>query len=345
MSMLLLQPKSIPTPVELAVQLRESLLTRASDGAIFLQQLHYWICKGQGKVVDGIRWIYNTYDEWRQADNMPWLSEWDFRVITSALHALGLIRSEFLSDDKRDRTKYYTINYEHPWIKTYICEDDSDASEDSNPVHPSVDPESRTEITPQIIFKEQQQNAAAFLEKTVEEETSSQSLATLIDQTELVDDEPELIDEDHFSEAPQPQKLVPEEYRQILSEVRAADVPLSPELQRLVLKSSVEVVRSALAALLERRLKSNVANPAGYLTRAIQGQWKPTVAVDVTEHKGGIPEEVRPPSPEQVAQLDAAVAKGKIMDHYLSTINGISIRRVVMLGGIRMVPWWEFLEV
>jgi hypothetical protein len=140
----LLQPNSIPTPVDLAVKLRDVLKTRASDGAMFLQQLHYWITKQQGRLVNGIRWIYNTYAQW--LENFPWWREWDFRVITKALRELGLIKFEQLNDHGRDRTGYYTLNYEHEWLKPLS----SDAQETSTPVHPSTALESnRTETSPE----------------------------------------------------------------------------------------------------------------------------------------------------------------------------------------------------
>lgn len=115
----LLQSRSTVVPVELAVTLHKEtgLKNRASDAAIFVQQIHYWIQKGAGKVVDGVRWIFNTYDQWRS--QLPWLTEWDFRVVTHTLRDLDLIRFKMLSDHGRDRTGHYTINYNHPWLKVY----------------------------------------------------------------------------------------------------------------------------------------------------------------------------------------------------------------------------------
>lgn len=142
----LLQPLSIPTPVELAVKLRDKLKTRCSDAAMFLQQLHYWITKQQGRLVKGVRWIHNTYVQW--LDQFPWWREWDFRVITKALREEGLIEFKQLNDHGRDRTGYYTLNYDHEWLKD-LSFNNSDAAESTALVHPSTVLEcNRTETTP-----------------------------------------------------------------------------------------------------------------------------------------------------------------------------------------------------
>lgn len=138
MTSILLQPKSIPTPVDLAVRLKPELKTRAVSGAIFLQQMHYWISKGYGKVFEGVRYIYNTYDQW--CKELPWLTEWDFRKVVFKLRELELIKFEQLGDYGRDRTGYYTINYDHDWLKLGFSSsnESSDGSESNAPI-PSED--------------------------------------------------------------------------------------------------------------------------------------------------------------------------------------------------------------
>lgn len=79
--------------------------------AIVLQTLQYY-CNNRkcGKVIDGQRWIYNTYEEWRELA-FPF---WSPRAIAETfriLEKMGLVASEKF--DKKDgmNRKYYTVTH------------------------------------------------------------------------------------------------------------------------------------------------------------------------------------------------------------------------------------------
>ncbi|EHZ4690631.1 hypothetical protein K5X67_004976, partial [Escherichia coli] len=79
--------------------------------AIVLQQLHYWLRDtGSGMECDGVRWIYNTTEQW--LEQFPFWSESTLKRAFASLKALGLLRCEKLNKSKRDMTNFYTINYE-----------------------------------------------------------------------------------------------------------------------------------------------------------------------------------------------------------------------------------------
>lgn len=144
----LLEPNSIPTPVGLATKLKSLLGLRASDGAMLIQQIHYWTLKEAGRVVDGVRWIYNTYDQW--LEQFPWWSKWDFRVVMSGLRSLGLVDFAKLNKRRYDQTGWYTLNYDHEWLKPLLQpsgEQQSDLAMDSNPICQRSGLESGTETT------------------------------------------------------------------------------------------------------------------------------------------------------------------------------------------------------
>ncbi|HFK5399660.1 TPA: hypothetical protein ACG0Z8_005000, partial [Escherichia coli] len=78
--------------------------------AIVLQQLHYWLRDtNSGMECDGVRWIYNTTEQWLA--QFPFWSESTLKRAFASLKTLGLLRCEKLNKSKRDMTNFYTINY------------------------------------------------------------------------------------------------------------------------------------------------------------------------------------------------------------------------------------------
>ncbi|XUA20692.1 conserved phage C-terminal domain-containing protein [Citrobacter sp. OP27] len=79
--------------------------------AIALQQVNYWLKETtSGLERDGVRWIYNTTEQW--LEQFPFWSESTLKRTFTRLKALGVLRIEQLNKSQRDMTNYYTINYE-----------------------------------------------------------------------------------------------------------------------------------------------------------------------------------------------------------------------------------------
>lgn len=80
------------------------------DDAIVVQQLHYWLNpkRKAGKVLDGKRWIYNTYAEWRKS-NFPFWTEVHIKRLFLSLEKRGIIVS-CQPEGRFSRRKYYRIN-------------------------------------------------------------------------------------------------------------------------------------------------------------------------------------------------------------------------------------------
>ena len=79
-------------------------------GAQFLSQLHYWLqhCDDIGKIDQGIRWIYNSAQQW--AEQLR-IGSRQIQRITKKFTDLGIIQVQKLNDNKYNRTNYYTIDY------------------------------------------------------------------------------------------------------------------------------------------------------------------------------------------------------------------------------------------
>ena len=79
--------------------------------AIVLQQIHYWLNEtNSGTEHGGIRWVYNTTEQW--LEQFPFWSESTLKRTFASLKSLGVLRREQLNKSKRDMTNFYTINYE-----------------------------------------------------------------------------------------------------------------------------------------------------------------------------------------------------------------------------------------
>jgi DnaD/phage-associated family protein len=84
------------------------------NGAIILQQVHYWLgiakkAKDDRKFKDGQWWVYNTYEEWQE--NFPWWSLPTIKRTILRLEADSLLISREMDAQDWDHTKWYTINY------------------------------------------------------------------------------------------------------------------------------------------------------------------------------------------------------------------------------------------
>lgn len=79
--------------------------------AIVIQQLHYWIEKKQGKVIDGVRWIYNSYKDWT-AEQFKFFSTWQLRQIFGKLKKLEIIRVKRHWAKQYNQTNFYTLDYD-----------------------------------------------------------------------------------------------------------------------------------------------------------------------------------------------------------------------------------------
>lgn len=97
----------IPEP---PLQVLPSLAVKIGlNEAMFLQQVHYWLARSESEI-NGHRWIYNTVKQWRE--QFPFWSEDTISRIVKNLRDTGLLVVEHLSNDRRDKTNYYRIDYQ-----------------------------------------------------------------------------------------------------------------------------------------------------------------------------------------------------------------------------------------
>lgn len=79
------------------------------DAAIIIQKIEF-LCEGQnsGREMDGERWIWNTYEQWRD-DHFPWWSAKAIKDKIRFLEKIGYILS-CQPDGRMSRKKYYRVS-------------------------------------------------------------------------------------------------------------------------------------------------------------------------------------------------------------------------------------------
>lgn len=82
--------------------------------AIVMQQIHYWLVhnkKENKNYNDGCYWTYNSIKKWQETNFKFWSVETVKRVFAK-LEKMELLVSGNYNSDPRDKTKWYTINYD-----------------------------------------------------------------------------------------------------------------------------------------------------------------------------------------------------------------------------------------
>ena len=79
--------------------------------AIVLQQLNYWLNGKSAKLINGRKWIYNSYKQW-QKDNFPFWSLATVRRAIENCEKKGLIITGNFNKAGFDKTKWYSIDYD-----------------------------------------------------------------------------------------------------------------------------------------------------------------------------------------------------------------------------------------
>lgn len=99
------------------------------ERAVILQQIHYHLeSPKSGKVIEGFKWIWNTYEEWAEE-----FTFWEPRTIRKWMAKLeedGLIITAQFDKADWNRRKYYRIDYDVFNVKTGASKrHDDDTSE------------------------------------------------------------------------------------------------------------------------------------------------------------------------------------------------------------------------
>lgn len=79
--------------------------------AVVAQQLNYWLHSKFAKIIDGRRWIYNTYEKW-QKDSFPFFTIATIRRTFGSLEKQKIVLTGNFNKAGFDKTKWYSIDEE-----------------------------------------------------------------------------------------------------------------------------------------------------------------------------------------------------------------------------------------
>ena len=272
-----LEPCSIPCSPTLTVKF-------GADAALVLQQIHYWLKKGAGRVIDGTRWIYNTLDDW--VEQFPWMTKWIFRRVMKVLRERGLVK--FCQHEKRqwNRRGWYTIDYNV--LKTFlpsICELETHVdvldthtsyietettskinNTNTHPTHPAA--------KKNLICKKPQKKHKGLDRRYKATDPGKNSGKPSVQSAPPPKStEPETSSQ---TDVARPQIAVTPEINSLLEQIEDLGVRVNPQIEKVVKLASVRIVKDAIALVRhKRRVHQPLRNPAGFLVRAIENHWKP----------------------------------------------------------------------
>ncbi len=133
-----LAPHPLLIPPELAKEI-------GLHEAVILQQIHYWLGKSN-HLINGCRWIYNTYQAWQE--QFPFLSLSAIRRAIARLEGLNLLKTERFEQRRWNQTKWYSINYQRLEVLICsICSNQDIRSAQTEHLNSAVLSSSSTEIT------------------------------------------------------------------------------------------------------------------------------------------------------------------------------------------------------
>ena len=261
------------------------------NAAVIVQQLHYWMQKkGVGVIVDGVKYVYNTFVEWVN-QQFPWLTPWQFRKAMSQLRSLGIVQVIRHKAKQWNQTNHYTLNCDRlvEFIRERtartieISELWNSSSQSVNNQHVEVSDRDSSLYEPKNTSKKKTNKqpsdcvptrssspAAASLNDSEEEETALSSASPCKNQPK------ESLNRKTARQSETTVKVDEKINLKWKSQVRDLDdagIRVNSTLISLIKSYSFEEVESAIALVRVRKREQHVPNPAGYFTRALKENW------------------------------------------------------------------------
>lgn len=264
--------------------------------ATILQEFHALTIQGYGKVVDGVRWLWNSRQVWTNKF-LAGISEWEFRKGINDLRKRGLVKVSQLKKYKWDHTNHYAIDYEklkalplsigegspigwrtstnrlvtaHQSYRTENSSENTSKTTTGAAAFLKFDQESSSELSASLkssteaVNEELKITAAASLK--FNQESSPDLSASLESSTEAVNEELKITVEDQCSAAPSKDEKI--------EVIEGAGIALNPQLSKCLINFSLEQIKAAVSHYKAVIAKgTQIANPGGWLTACLKDEY------------------------------------------------------------------------
>lgn len=324
---------------------------KSSDAALVLQQVHYWLEKKGGKVIDGIHWIYNTYEQWME--QFPWLTKWRLRKVFYQLRDSGILKFAQLDKHEYKQRGYYTIDYKklkalHGPMSDLLTHRDVECSHIDVPnTHTSLQENSYQEkLTTENTHPP---HPAAVVEKKEvegEREEAKQNLTMgeapdkiAQEKIQIQPETPQDSGEDKFSARA--------EQKEKLDLIDSVGIRLNIQLAALVRDFALENVKNAITYYQQTKQAKQaqgktINRPAGWLTDCLRNNWWQTQPVEQTQNEA-----------EFSNWYKKAIASGIVEDIPISWLakdrsNQYLVRQLTpgdFGAPYTLIPWRELCEL
>ena len=267
------------------------------NAAIILQQLDYWMKKeGVGVIVDGMKYIYNTYRDWTR-QQFRWLSERQFRNSMNLLRSHSIVEVIQHKSKKWNQTNYYSLNYR--CLAEFL---EKEKLESIETVELTVradrsDKNSQIEMTNSDISIYESKNTSqrdTTKQSGDRHSNKSELIAAATSKKALKEKKSQKRSNPHTAELTTSPSQIKRELdsnksnigketnngkvdytvnKELIALLDSVGVPVNKTIRDLLKLYSVEKVESAITIVKARKRDQYIPNLSGYFVAALKGDW------------------------------------------------------------------------
>ena len=271
---------------------------RSSEAATILQQLHYWMQKPDvGVIVDGIKYVYNTFRQWIKQQFL-YLTESKFINAMNILRSLEIVKVDRLKAKNWIQTNHYSLDYQKlgEWAEAESIEifeladkpsqgNRTETLETIDPIDSYIETKitNQKELTTEQEYSDRQDekltSAAARQRKQPKEEENQKD--GISHSTELTasagqnkaQSKPNKSNIGEETNIASVDYIVNKNWEKLIPLLDSMGVPINKTIKDLLKLYPKEKVEGAISLLKARKRESYIPNPSGYFVSALKGDW------------------------------------------------------------------------